>query len=147
MKRRDTYLTKQFQCYSWSVYPVLMNRQFQLASTNWYMNFSIHFRVNLTSAKIFRPLIARKFELLCHTAVRWLHFIRGDDESNGEKEDDDDADSEEDVMPHLAVSTEEMHVSRAKLLQAFTTTLQRTPSWTGWRRTAVRSVCRRWAWT
>ncbi len=35
-----------------------------------------------------------------------MHFIRGDDESNGEKEDDDDADSEEDVMPHLAVSTE-----------------------------------------
>ncbi len=43
------------------------------------------------------------------------HFMcagdHGDDESDGKEEDDDDADSEEDVVPHLAVSTEDMHVS------------------------------------
>jgi hypothetical protein len=42
------------------------------------------------------------------------------DERDGEEEDDDDADREEDVVPHLAVSTEEMHVDFKQLSEAVT---------------------------
>ena len=44
----------------------------------------------------------------------------GDDESDGEEEDDDDADSKEDVVPHLAVSTEVMHVNFKQMSEAVT---------------------------
>ena len=53
------------------------------------------------------------FDTAAPDALR--HFMcvgdDGDDESDSDDEDDDDADREEDVVPHLAVSTEDMHVS------------------------------------
>ncbi len=62
------------------------------------------------------------FDTAAPDALR--HFMcagdDGDDESDGEEEDDDDADSGEDVVPHLAMSTEEMHVDFKQLSEAVT---------------------------